>query len=88
MAVKNESARDEELNIPRVEIKIRRMGEWMQFEIGNYKFKAKEIGNCTYDLVSIEQFLTLAAKKAYENIVKNEQVKKDLASLKEDWDKK
>ena len=77
-------AKDDELNIPRVEIKIRRMGEWMQFEIGNYRLKAKEIGNCTYDLVSIEQFLTKAATKAYETIVKNEQIKKDLMGLAED----
>lgn len=74
-------ATDDELNIPRVEIKIRRMGEWMQFEIGNMRLKAKEIGNCTYDLVTIEQFLTKAASQAYENIIKREQIIKDLKSL-------
>lgn len=74
-------AKDEELNIPRIEIKIRRMGDWMQFEIGNYKLKVKAIGNHTYDLVTIEQFLTKAATKAYENVIERERIKKDLKSL-------
>lgn len=74
-------ARDDELNIPRVEIKIRRLGEWMQFEIGNMKFKAKEIGNCTYDLVSVEQFITRVAKERYKSIIQRDILVKNLASL-------
>ena len=74
-------ARDDELNIPRVEIKIRRLGEWMQFEIGNMKFKTKEIGNCTYDLVSLEQFITRVAKESYTNIIQRNILEKNLASL-------
>lgn len=62
------------------------MGDWLQFEIGNVKFKAKQIGNQEYDLVSIEQFITKAATKAYSNIIQTEQIKKDLKSAI-DWDK-
>lgn len=76
-----------EPDVPRIEIKIRSEGEWLKFQIGNITFRAKEIGNRTYDLVSIEQFITKAATKAYSNIIQTEQIKKDLKSAI-DWDKK
>lgn len=72
------------LNIPRIGIRIRRMGDCIQFKVGNYTLKVKEMSNMEYDLVTIEQFITMASKKAYENIIKNEQIKQDLLSLVED----
>jgi hypothetical protein len=70
--------------VPRIGIRIRRMGDQIQFNIGGMQLKVKEMGNFEYDLVTIEQFLTMASKKAYENLIRNEQIKKDLMSLAED----
>jgi hypothetical protein len=71
--------------VPRIGIKIRRLGEKLQLEVGNMKLKTNAIGNQEYDLVTIEQFMTKAASCAYQNIIKHEQLKADLKSL--DWDK-
>lgn len=79
--------KEPEFEVPRIGIKIRREGEWLRFDIGNVKFRTKAIGNQEYDLVVIEQFITKAAKQAYNNIIQAEQVKIDLKAAM-DWDKK
>jgi len=71
------------LSIPRVPVKITREGERLKIKIGRYQLRLKEIDgkSQTYDLVTLEQFITNSSKLVYENIIKNEQIKKDLMSL-------
>lgn len=73
-------------DIPRICIRVRRLGDYLQLEIGNMKLKNKSIGNQEYDLVTLEQFITRAATYSYEKIIERDILIKNLASLDKDKD--
>ena len=68
-------------DFPKLDIKITREGDKLKFAIGKYELRLITLDNGknqTYDFISLEQFITRVAQIKYNEIVKNEQVKKDL----------
>lgn len=69
-------------DLPQIPIKIIRKDQKIKFTVGKYSLELKELPDHsqTYDFVAVEQFLTQSAQLIYSDLVKKEQIKKDLRS--------
>jgi len=69
-----------EPEIPKIPLKVIRVDDKIKFEVGKYSLTVKPIKDTsqTYDFVIVEQFITNTAQLLYSEIIKKEQIKKDI----------
>lgn len=72
-----------EIDLPKVPVKITRKDDKIKIHVnGKYTLALNPLDNYsqTYDFIALELFITNTAKLIYGDIVKNEQIKKDIRS--------
>lgn len=66
--------------LPVIPIKIVRKDNKIKFTVGKYSLELKELPDRSqaYNFIAVEQFLTQSAQLIYGDLVKKEQIKKDI----------
>ena len=69
-----------EPEIPKIALKVIRVDDKIKLEVGKYSLTVKPMADTkqSYDFVLIEQFITNTAQLLYAEIIKKEQIKKDI----------